>query len=64
VSDRRLRLVSSGCLVVAAILGVAGAFVPSASLRGLAWDLDGAALVAGSALLAVQFLRRGVRHCP
>jgi hypothetical protein len=33
--------------------------MPSASLRGLAWGLDGVALVVASALLAVHFLRLG-----
>jgi hypothetical protein len=33
--------------------------MPSAPLRGLAWGLDGIALVVASALLAVHFLRRG-----
>jgi hypothetical protein len=32
--------------------------MPSAPLRGLAWGLDGIALVVASALLAVHFLRR------
>src|ERR1700755_450094 len=47
------------CLVVGALLGLAGSFVPSASLRGLAWGIDGTALTVGAALLAVHFIRRG-----
>jgi len=46
-------------LVVGAVLGVAGSFVPSAALRGLAWGLDGTALVLAAALLAVHHVRRG-----
>jgi len=46
-------------LVIGAILGMAGAFVPSASLRGLAWGLDGTALTGAAALLTVHHLRRG-----
>jgi len=57
VSDRRLQLTASSCLIVGAALGVVGTFMPSASLRGLAWGLDGIALVVASALLAVHFLR-------
>jgi hypothetical protein len=59
MSDRQLQLIASGGLVVGAALGVAGTFMPSASLRALAWGLDGIALVVASALLAVHFLRLG-----
>src|SRR5262245_16795285 len=38
---------------------MAGTFAPSASWRGLAWGVDGTALVAASALLAVYHVRRG-----
>jgi hypothetical protein len=46
------------CLVIGALLGLAGSFAPSASLRGLAWGVDGTALIVGAALLAVHFIRR------
>jgi len=36
-----------------------GAFVPSVSLRGLAWGIDGIALVVAASLLAVHFFRHG-----
>ena len=42
-----------------AILGLAGTFVPSDSLRGLLWGLDGIALVVATALLTVHYFRRG-----
>ena len=38
---------------------MAGSFVPSESLRGLLWGIDGVGLVVASALLAVHFFRRG-----
>jgi hypothetical protein len=38
---------------------MAGTFAPSASLRGLAWGLDGTALIVASALLTVHHFRRG-----
>lgn len=41
------------------VLGIAGTFAPSASLRPLAWGLDGTSLVVASALLAVYHWRRG-----
>ena len=58
MSDSRLRLVASIGLTVGAVLGMAGTFAPSA-LRGLAWSLDGIALVVAGALLLVHHFRRG-----
>lgn len=54
-----LRAVAAVGLVIGALLGMAGSFAPSAELRGLAWTIDGVALVVASALLAVHHLRRG-----
>jgi len=59
VVERISRLISCGGLVVGAALGLAGTFVPSASARGLLWGLDGIALVAATALLAVHHFRQG-----
>src|SRR5687768_11789140 len=59
MSEERLRVVAAAGLVVGAVLGIAGTFAPSAELRGLAWGIDGIALIVGSALLAVHHLRRG-----
>ena len=58
-SDSRLRLIAALGLVTGAVLGIAGTFAPSASLRGLAWGVDGTALVVASALLAVHHVRHG-----
>jgi hypothetical protein len=44
---------------VGAVGGMAGSFAPSASLRGLAWGIDGTALVAAAALLTFHHARRG-----
>ena len=57
--DSQLRLIAAIGLVAGAVLGIAGTFAPSASLRGLAWGVDGTALVVASALLAVHHVRRG-----
>ncbi len=59
VRDSRLRQAAALGLVIGALFGVAGAFAPSASLRGLAWGLDGTALVVATALLTVHYFRRG-----
>lgn len=55
---RLLRIAAVG-LVIGAALGLAGAFAPSASLRGLAWGLDGIALVMATAFLTIHHVRRG-----
>jgi hypothetical protein len=58
MSDSRTRLIVSGGLVIGALLGMAGTFAP-ASLRGLAWGLDGTALIVATALLTLHYFRRG-----
>ena len=45
--------------MIGALLGMAGSFAPTAELRGLAWGVDGVALVVASALLGIHHLRRG-----
>jgi hypothetical protein len=59
VSDQSARLIAPTGLVVGAVLGMAGTFVPSASLRGLLWGLDGIALIVATALLTIRHFRRG-----
>ena len=58
-NNSRLRLIAAMGLVIGAVLGIAGTFAPSPSLRGLLWGVDGTALVVASALLAVHHLHRG-----
>jgi hypothetical protein len=55
----RLLTIASTGLVAGAILGLLGTFAPSESLRGLAWGLDGIALVVAAALLTVHHVRQG-----
>lgn len=59
MADSRLRLIAALGLVIGAVLGIAGTFAPSASWRGLAWGIDGTALVVACALLTVHHFRRG-----
>jgi hypothetical protein len=59
MSTERPSVVAPTCLVVGALLGLAGSFAPSPALRGLAWGVDGIALIVATALLAVHFLSRG-----
>jgi len=55
---KRLALFTAVSLVAGGILGLAGTFAPPA-LRGVAWGLDGIALVMGSLLLAIDHIKRG-----
>jgi hypothetical protein len=52
-------MLAAAALVVGALLGMTGTFVPSVQIRSLAWGIDGAALVVGIALLAVHHVRLG-----
>jgi hypothetical protein len=59
MNDKSLRVLASIGLGVGGALGMAGTFVPSASLRGLAWGIDGIALVMACTLLTIRFCRMG-----
>jgi hypothetical protein len=59
LNDLRLRRIAAIALVIGALLGMAGTFAPSPSSRGMAWGVDGTALVVAAALLVVHHLRRG-----
>jgi hypothetical protein len=56
--DSRRRLIASSGLVVGAVFGIAGTFAP-APMRGLAWGIDGIALIVASAMLAIHYFREG-----
>jgi hypothetical protein len=56
---KSIRTVASLGLALGGLLGLAGTFAPSDSLRGLAWGIDGLGLVMASALLTVAFFRAG-----
>lgn len=59
MSGERLRVVAAAGLVIGALLGMAGSFAPSAQLRGLAWGVDGIAIVVACALLVAHHARAG-----
>lgn len=59
MNESRPSPIAPVCLVVGGVLGLSGSFAPSASLRGLAWGIDGVALIVAAALLAIHFLRSG-----
>lgn len=57
--NRAMRNLASLGLALGGLLGLAGTFAPSDSLRGLAWGIDGLGLVMASALLTVGYFRTG-----
>lgn len=59
MEDRGATLIAPIGLVIGAVLGMLGSFVPSDSLRGLLWGLDGTALIVAAALLTIHHLRQG-----
>lgn len=59
MNDERSRRVAAAGLVIGAVFGMAGTFAPSAQLRGLAWGVDGIAIVVACALLVVHHSRQG-----
>src|ERR1039458_4636709 len=59
MNDKSLRVLASIGLGVGGALGIAGTFAPSASLRGLAWGIDGIALVMACPLLTLRFFKMG-----
>lgn len=56
--SKRLALFAALSLVVGGLLGMVGSFAP-ASVRGIAWGLDGTALVMGALLMAVHHIKLG-----
>jgi hypothetical protein len=58
MSTNRLALFTAVSLVVGGLLGLAGSFSPPA-LRGIAWGLDGTALVMGTLLMALHHIKHG-----
>jgi len=59
MSDKGIRAIASVGLAVGAALGLGGTFASSASLRGLAWGVDGIGIITACALLTVHFARKG-----
>ena len=59
MGEEQLRKLAAAGLVIGALLGMAGTFVSSPAIRGLAWGIDGTALVVATALLGLLHLQRG-----
>ena len=59
MNEKQIKVTASTGLLVGGVLGMVGSFLPSASLRSLAWSLDGISLIVAGSLLAVNYLRKG-----
>ena len=59
MNERVFKITASLALFIGGIFGLAGSFAPSASLRSLAWGIDGVGLVFASAILTVYYFRKG-----
>jgi uncharacterized membrane protein (UPF0136 family) len=59
MNNKQLCSIAVVGLVTGAVLGLVGALVTSASVRGLLWGIDGTALVVATALLALYHSRQG-----
>jgi hypothetical protein len=57
--DRYGRILPAAGLVTGGVLGMAGSFAPSPELRGLAWGIDGIAIIVACAVLVIQNVQHG-----
>jgi len=59
MNEKLIKITASIGLIIGGLLGMVGSFVPSASLRSLAWGIDGIGLILAGALLAIYYFRKG-----
>jgi hypothetical protein len=59
MKEKLTKIIASIGLFTGGILGMAGSFAPSDSLRSLAWGLDGIGLIVAGAFLVVYYFRKG-----
>jgi hypothetical protein len=59
MNEKLIKTIASVGLFIGGIFGMVGSFVSSASIRGLAWGLDGVGLILASALLTIYYFRKG-----
>ena len=59
MNEKQTKTIASIGLFTGGLFGMIGSLVSSASLRGLAWGLDGVALIVASTLLTVYYFRKG-----
>lgn len=60
MNERFTQVTASAGLIIGGIFGTIGSFATSDSFRGLAWGIDGIALVVASSLLTIYYFRKGL----
>jgi hypothetical protein len=58
MEEKSTKIIASSGLFIGGILGMAGSFAPSDSLRSLAWGVDAIGLIVAGALLVVYYFRK------
>jgi len=60
MNERVTEITASIGFFIGAVFGIVGSFTPSASIRGLAWGVDGIGLILASGLLTIYYFRKGL----
>ena len=60
MNERVTEITASIGLFTGAVFGMFGSFASAASLRGLAWGIDGIGLILASGLLTIYYFRKGL----
>jgi hypothetical protein len=60
MNEKIIRTSAAFGLIIGGILGLAGSFAPTDSLRLLAWNFDGAGLTIACILLSIYYYRKGI----
>jgi hypothetical protein len=59
MNEKLITITAAIGLIIGGILGMVGSMVPSPYIRGLAWGIDGLALILATALLTLYYFRKG-----
>ena len=60
MEERLTKITASIGLLIGGVFGMVGSFVPSPSLRSLAWGIDGVGLILATAILTIYYFRKGL----
>ena len=58
MNQKSAHVIAATGLIAGAVFGMTGSFVSSASLRTLAWGIDGIGLIVASSLLTIYYFRQ------
>jgi len=59
MKEKSIVTTAAAGLIIGCVLGVAGSFVTSATVRSIAWALDSAAIILASSLLTLHYFKNG-----